>query len=59
MVGGCERERERERERDQIREEERWISFIFILLGSFYYFIRLYVNIRNKILGVLLNKLIK
>ena len=50
MIVGEERERERKRERR--------ILFI-ILLDSLYYFIRLYVKIKIRRLGVLLDGLVK
>ena len=40
------------------RERERGILFI-ILLDSLYYFIRLYVKIKTRMLGVLLDGLVK
>ena len=49
------KERQRGRERRDMREREG--NFIFILLGSLYYFIRLYVKIRTEMLDVLLNEL--
>ena len=65
LLGSLESERERERERERVKIEERDRRgernefFIINLLCSLYYFIGLYVQIRIKIFGVLLNKLVK
>ena len=54
-----EKERDREEERGEMEEEREMEgnreigSFIFILLGSLYYFIGLYIKIRTEMLGVL------
>ena len=46
--------KKRDRERKETMERiEREGSFIFILLGSIYYFIKLYVKIETGILGEL------
>ena len=62
--GWCVVEKERDKEEKSLNQRgrenrERSDGFIFILLGSLYYFIGLYVKIRNEMLGVLLNELVK
>ena len=54
-----EKERDTEEERGEMEDEREMEgnreigSFIFILLGSLYYFIGLYIKIRTEMLGVL------
>ena len=42
-----------------VKDRDQICSLPFILLGSLYYFIEMYVKIRIEMLGVLLNELIK